>query len=193
MAMMVIAMLFGACELGKDVEDDEDTSGIDFTNYPESSAAFFVRNNTPQRLVAFKGSLDERYKLGGIPASAQNHGIKKNPALFSPTPEDFPMILLTEEQYTKNKGSLSALEFSPFTKVYVFFNSQGENTVRYEISDKLGGEYVLNIANPSTLNVELRVGGVAGPTLGYAPAGMQTTRLYVGHGGYGSFPRIQIL
>jgi len=178
-----MSMFIVSCQMGEDETADGD---IDYTDYG-SSAAIFVRNNTNQKLVAFKGSLDERYMMGGIPANAQNHGLKNEPAIFTTT-GDFPMVLITEEQYKENRSDLSKLEFTPFTKVFVFFNKAGENNVRYEISDRLGGEFVLRITNPSNLNVELRVGGVNGPTLGYAPAGMQTTTLNVGHGDMDIFP-----
>jgi len=46
----------------------------------------------------------------------------------------------------------------------------------------------LKLVNTSTLNVELRMEGTAGPTLGYAPAGMQTTTLNLGQGDYEVFP-----
>ena len=195
LAIMLIAMLFWSCEASIKLGDDDpnnnnnsnNSSGIDYTNYTGTSAAIFVRNMTDQRLVAFKGSLEETNKMGGIPAGAQNHGLRNNTAIFTTT-EDFPMILLTEKQYTDNKANLSALEFTPFTKVYVFFNKTSQNNVRYEISNKIGGEYQLKIVNTSKLNVELRVEGTAGPTLGYAPQGMQTTTLNLGRGDYEVFP-----
>jgi len=193
LAIMLIAMLFWSCEASIKLGDDDDpdkkssSSGIDYTNYPEAQAAIFVRNMTNEKLVAFKGSLEETYKLGGIPAGAQNHGLKNNTAIFTTT-EDFPMVLITEAQYNANKSNLSALEYTPFTKVYVFFNKTSPNNVRYEISNKIGGDYQLKIVNTSKLNVELRVDGTAGPTLGYAPAGMQTTTLYLSQGDYEVFP-----
>jgi len=191
MAMMLIVMLFGACEMGKDEDPNKgENSYIDYTNYPESQAAFFVTNTTSQKLVAFKGSLSEQYKIGGIPVSQSNHGLRNNPDLFITT-QDFPVILLTEKQYLDNRNnpaSLLALETAPFTKLYVFFNKSGENRNTYQISNKLGGTYILKVTNPSNLNVELRVGGLRGPTLGYAPAGMGITNLYVDQGDLDVFP-----
>jgi hypothetical protein len=53
----------------------------------------------------------------------------------------------------------------------------------------LGGNNSLDVQNPSTtLNVELRRGGVAGETMGYAPAGMLKTTLKLEDGDYEIFP-----
>lgn len=190
MAILALVIGIASCDLlGGDEETDNtqgNGNGIDYTSY-NTNAAILVRNNTNQKLVAFKGSLSESTKLGGIPAHAQGHGLKNEPALFNKT-EDFPMILLTEEQYVNNKTNLKGLENTPFTRVYVFFNKTGENTNIYDISDRLGGIYKLTVQNPSNLNVELRLGGVNGETIGYAPSGMLTTTLYVNEGDFNIFP-----
>jgi hypothetical protein len=138
--------------------------------------------------VAFKGDLDASKIIGGIPAHATNHGLPGNSTLFDKT-EDFPMILLTEAQYNANKSNLRALKDTPFTRVYVFYNKSGENTAVYEIAAGLGGTNSFTIINMSqTLNVELRLNGVAGETIGYAPKGMQRTTLKLNDGNYDIFP-----
>jgi len=189
LAMMLIAMLFGACnvEIGTDNKDPNEGkgSGVDFSS-TDTNPAIRVRNNTSQRLVAFKGSLNADTLIGGIPAGAKNHGFKKS-ALFSKT-EDFPMIIITEEAYIANKGNLKNLEDKPFTRVYVFYNATGENTNVYDISDRLGGNFKLVVQNPTSFNVELRLGGVNGETIGYAPKGMLTTTLYLNEGDFNIFP-----
>jgi hypothetical protein len=112
----------------------------------------------------------------------------KIPALFDKT-EDFPLILLTESQYNANKSNLASQKNTPFTRIYIFFNANGENTLVYEIAAGLGGTNELHIINSSTsLNIELRVNGVAGETLGYAPAGILDTTLYLTDGDYNIFP-----
>ena len=183
-AMVILIALLGACELGTDSGGSK--SGIDYTSY-NGNYSILVRNNTSQNLVAFKGSLDAENIIGGIPAHATNHALKNNPALFDRT-QDFPMIILTEEQYKANKNNLKSQENTPFTRVYVFFNKNGENTNIYEISDRLGGVFRLTIQNPSVFNVELRLGGINGETIGYAPSGMLTTTLYVNDGDFNIFP-----
>ena len=59
----------------------------------------------------------------------------------------------------------------------------------YELAQGLGGINSLRIVNPSTsLNIELRLGGVAGETLGYAPAGYLETTLKLQDGNFNVFP-----
>jgi hypothetical protein len=163
-----------------------DTSGIDYTSY-NTNYSILVRNNTGEKLVAFKGALGAESLIGGIPAHAQGHGLKKNSALFNRT-EDFPLILITEAQYNANKSYLQALEQTPFTRIYVFYNAAGDNTTNYEISGRLGGDKQLIVENSTGMNVELRLGGIAGETIGYAPAGMIRTTLYMNGGDADIFP-----
>jgi len=161
-------------------------SGIDYTSY-NTNYSILVRNNTGQKLVAFKGALEASNLIGGIPAHAQGHALKKDPALFNRT-EDFPLILITEAQYNANKSYLQALEQTPFTRIYVFYNANGDNTTNYDISGRLGGDKQLIIENSTGMNVELRLGGIAGETIGYAPAGMIRTTLYMNGGDADIFP-----
>ncbi|MDR0551991.1 MAG: hypothetical protein LBG72_08260, partial [Spirochaetaceae bacterium] len=144
--MMVLAVT--ACDLNGD-DGSEDAGGNSITNGDGTltDAAFeshntdysiLVRNNTNFRLVAFKGDLRADALIGGIPAHAQGHGLPLNTTLFNKT-EDFPMILLTEEQYKANKNNLQSQKNTPFTRVYVFYNKNGDNNVHYEISAGLGG------------------------------------------------------
>jgi len=167
--------------------DDPKTGGVDFTSH-NTDYSILVRNNTGERLVAFKGELKEESLIGGIPAHAQNHGMPKSPTLFDKT-EDFPLIILTEAQYNANKSNLSSQKNTPFTRVYVFYNKSGDNTAVYEIAEGLGGNNKLEIINASnSINVELRLNGVAGETIGYAPAGILNTTLKLQDGNYNIFP-----
>jgi len=168
-------------------QEDDEGDKVDFTSHP-SDYSILVRNNTSKRLVAFKGDLIAEAMIGGIPAYAKNHGLPKDPALFNKT-EDFPLILITEEDYNANKNDLGSMKNNPFTRVYVFYNANGDNTAVYGIAEGLGGTNKLTIINnSSTINVELRSGGEIGETLGYAPAGMFTTDLYLLDGDYYIFP-----
>jgi hypothetical protein len=188
-ALMTLIFTIGSCDgiLGKD-EKTDDTGGVDFTNH-NTNAAIRVRNLTNQRLVLFKNELSSNNILGGVDANAggDGWGIKKDPKFFTGT-QEFAMVVLTLDQYNTNKSNLSTLAQTPFTRVYVFYNAAGENEILYELSDKLGGSYRLQVENPTNLNVELRQGGVNGPTLGYAPSGMQKTTLYVTEGDLDFFP-----
>ena len=184
--MLASAFMLFSCELIGN-ENDNESSGVDFSSH-NTNYSILVRNNTGERLIAFKGSLGKNTLIGGIPAHAQNHGLPKDTDLFDKT-EDFPLILLTESQYEKNKKDLNSQRNSPFTRVYVFYNKNGDNSAVYEIAEGLGGNNNLRIINPSTsMNVELRLGGVAGETIGYAPAGILETTLKLNDGNYNIFP-----
>jgi hypothetical protein len=137
--------------------------------------------------VAFKGSLSADTLIGGIPAKASGHGLPKDTKLFNKN-EDFPLILLTEEQYLENKDDLKELEQTPFTRIFAFYNASGTNENVYEISAKLGGDNILLIQNPTSMNVELRLNGINGETLGYAATGMLNTKLFLTPGDYNIFP-----
>jgi len=161
--------------------------GVDFSPH-NTNYSILVRNNTGERLVAFKGDLIPEKLIGGIPAHATGHGLPNDPSLFDRT-EDFPMILITEAQYEANISNLQSLRHTPFTRVYVFFNRSGDNTHVYEIANGLGGNNSLVVINASnSINVELRLGGAAGETIGYAPAGILETTLRLQDGNYNVFP-----
>jgi len=189
LSLAAIILLY-SCDLFISVSSGNNNnpkSDVDFNSY-NTNYSILVRNNSGERLVAFKGDLQDDKLMGGIPAHAQNHGLFNNLTLFDKT-EDFPMILLTEEQYNTHKDNLNFLRNTPFTRVYVFFNKNGDNSVVYEIAEGLGGNNELKIINASnSINVELRLGGVAGETLGYAPAGILETTLKLQDGNYDIFP-----
>jgi hypothetical protein len=129
---------------------------VDFTSHNDGPYSIIVSNNTSQRLVAFKGDLRADALIGGIPGGNKNHRLPYVPELFDKT-EDFPLILLTEEQYNANKDNLLSQKNYPFTRVYVFYNKTGDNSIVYEIAEGLGGNNSLRIINPSSsLNVEIR-------------------------------------
>jgi hypothetical protein len=181
-----VFLLF-SCDLFGEKETEPEPEGIDFTSH-NTGYSILVRNNTSERLIAFKGDLLESKLIGGVPSRATNHGLPKDPALFDKT-EDFPMVILTEAQYNANKDNLNSLKNTPFTRVYVFFNKSGDNTIVYEIADGLGGNNEFKIINASnSINVELRLGGAAGETIGYAPAGILETTLKLQDGNYNIFP-----
>jgi hypothetical protein len=182
--ILTAAIMVFSCDDGS---GGGDKGKPDFESH-NTDYSILIRNNTNERLVAFKGELKAEALVGGIPAHAQNHGMPKNLTLFDKT-EDFPLIILTEAQYNENKDNLSSLRNTPFTRVYVFYNKSGDNTVLYEIAEGLGGTNSLEIVNASnSINVELRVNGVAGETLGYAPAGILRTTLKLQDGDFNIFP-----
>ena len=182
----VMLFLFSCGDTGNNPGTDD--LGIDFKNYKDGDYSILVCNNTGERLIAFKDDLLPENLIGGIPPGNNNHGFRNDPALFDKT-EDFPMILLTAAQYKANKNDLKSLKSTPFTRVYVFFNKNGKNETVYDIANGLGGNNEFKIINASTsINVELRLNGIAGQTIGYAPAGILETTLMLRDGDYDIFP-----
>jgi hypothetical protein len=110
----------------------------DFTDH-KSSYSILVRNYTNERLVAFKSGLSAQNMIGGIPAnSGAAHGLPLNTALFTAS-QDFPLLLITEEQYNAHKSNLQAIKEQLFGSIYAFYNAEGANENPFEISDRLGG------------------------------------------------------
>ena len=191
-SVLAVSLLFSCVAvINPDKDDDPDSANpagsVDFNNHT-TDYSILIRNNTNERLIAFQGELIADKLIGGIPARETNWGLPKDPKLFDITKE-FPLILLTEKQYDENKNNLISLKNSPFTRVYVFYNASGENNAVYEIAAGLGGDNSFEIINASnSINVELRLNGVAGETIGYAPANMLTTTLKLHDGNYNIFP-----
>jgi len=181
-AVCAAAILLFACGDSK-----EDTSGVNFANTP-TGYSIKVNNRTTERLVAFKGELQADKLIGGIPQGESNFGLPKNPALFGQKSEGFALILITEKQYNDNKENLRNLKDTPFTRIFAFYNANGTNESIYEISDRLGGNCSIQIQNLTSLDVELRLNGIYGETLGYARNTMLNTTLYVSSGDYLIFP-----
>ncbi|GHV93022.1 hypothetical protein AGMMS50268_35250 [Spirochaetia bacterium] len=170
----VLALVFFACNLEGDNGDN--SSGVSFENF--SAPSIWVDNKTGEKLVAFKGSLNPNTLISGIPAYATNHGLKKDPALFTAT-GDFALILITEKQYTDNKSNLSALENAPFARIYAFYNHEATNNNHFQISSKVGGSGRITLNNPTSWNIEIRKDGPTGEILGYVASQMTNTVLYV--------------
>jgi hypothetical protein len=163
--------LLGSCSLS--INDDDTNSddnpnisdGVDYTDY-NSDYSIQVRNETSKDLVAFRGTLSADNLIGGIPAGASQHGLKRIAALFSDT-SSFTLTLITKENYSQYKNNLQALQQTPFTRVFAFYNATGTNDNIFTISGHLGGTNRLTIQNTTSYNVEIRVGGKDGETLGF--------------------------
>jgi hypothetical protein len=125
--------------------------------------------------------------MGGVKAKDANHGMKKDPALFSST-GDFPLVFITEDQYNTNKNNLDVLNNSPYARVYAFYNQLGTNATLYEVSDKFGGANELIINNLSSYTVELRRDGIYGEPLGFAQYKMVNQKFYLETDDYQLFP-----
>jgi hypothetical protein len=187
-ALLIAAVMFGACDFETNDDDGSVDSGVDFKAYTGDNAAMFVRNETTQRLVAFKGELRNDALLGGIPAGpGGSHGFRKNLNLFPANQAvEFSMLIIREADYIEHRNRLADAPL--FTRVYVLYNSQGENLKSYSISPILGGNQRINLIGHAMYNIEWRQDGIEGPTLGYAPQNMMNTNLNILPGEYLLFP-----
>jgi hypothetical protein len=134
---------------------------VTFQNFSPSSVR--INNMTNERLVAFKGSLSADNLISGIPAMAQNHGLKRDAVLFNST-EQFLLVLITENQYNLYRNNLQQLAGNEFFKIPVLYSATGREWV-YSISNFIGGSGRLMINNQTPYNVILRKDGSLGDIL----------------------------
>ena len=192
----VLMLLWAGCTMGngggsgsKDDTDkpSEQVSGVDYENYSTSDYVVKVKNNTSKKLVVFKGEPSADTLMGGVPANATNHGLKKNSNLFSSS-SDFVLFFVTEEDYSANKDNLSNLKTKPFTRLYAYYNNNAANNIIYEVSSRMGGSGKITLNNSSDYNVELRRNSIHGEVIGYSAARSYNTDFMVEPGDYLIFP-----
>lgn len=192
----VLMLLWAGCTMGngggsgsKDDTDkpSEQVSGVDYENYSTSDYVVKVKNNTSKKLVVFKGEPSADTLMGGVPANATNHGLKKNSSMFSNS-SDFVLFFVTEDDYTANKDNLSNLKTKPFTRLYAYYNKNAPNNFVYEISSIMGGTGKITLNNSSDYNVELRRNSIHGEVIGYSAAKTYNTEFMVEPGDYLIFP-----
>jgi len=165
----------------------DEGSGDDGIFNASNGDSVMVSNYTNTDLIAFKGAISKANCLGGVRKGTTNHKLRYTDPL-TPNPAQFKMIFITKAEYDRGYKESSPI----FTQMFVFWNGNtGDNSKVYEISDKLGGEFTIEMWNTSNFDVEFRVGGTAGPTLGFAPRGMTKTDLNVGAGEYMIYPVFQ--
>jgi hypothetical protein len=182
------ALILGSCNNPNGNTDDVNLkNGVDYTDY-NSGYSIRVRNDTSEDLVAFKGTLSQQNLIGGIPSHASQHGLKKDPILFSDT-TSFTLTLITQKAYDQYKDNLQTLQQTPFTRVFAFYNAAGTNENVFTISGHLGGTNRLTVQNMTNYNVEIRVGGVTGETLGFVqPQTSAGTTFYVDSQDFDIYP-----
>ena len=169
-------------------------SQVDFTNYVtftnEKDYSIKVRNETQEKLIAFKGEAAEENLISGIPASATNFGLKNVKTMFGTTSNDFILVLVTEKDYLENKNNPADLKSAVFTKLYAFYNTDpANNKTVYKISRYNGGACSITVNNGNCkYNVELRRDGVNGETIGYAAYQSVNNVFKVNPGRYNIFP-----
>ncbi len=190
LVLSIVLMSFLGCPngFGKKKGKEEQNSGggkVSFDNFKPRSIS--VKNNTGERLVAFKGEISSSTLISGIPANAGNHGLRMDDQLFGET-GDFALLVLTEKVYNENKDNLAAVKNSPFASVYAFYNKTGSNDLVYTISSKSGGKAKLTLQNNSAFNVEIRCNSPEGEVLGYVGAYTANTVINVNPGDYTLYP-----
>ena len=184
--LAILAMIIAFGFVMVSCEEDVGT-GDDGIFNPSNGTSVRVSNQTGTHLVAFKGEVTPANLLGGVRAGATNHPLQYANALGQ-DPAQFRMVFITEDAYKRGLNANTPI----FTQTFVFWNGNvGDNSKVYEISSRLGGENTVELWNTSNYDVELRVGGVSGPTLGYAVSGMTMTPLNVGDGEYMIYPVFQ--
>jgi len=175
--LLAAVLIFGFTGCGG--EEDE----VSFDSF--SPYSILVENKSSKKLVAFRGSLNPNFLIGGIPAYAINHGLEKKSSLFDKT-GDFPLILITEEDYKNNKTNLSSAPI--FATIYAFYNHEASNNNVFIISGLAGGNARLTLNNPETWNIEIRKDGPTGEVLGYVASTMNNTVLRLQPDDYLLFP-----
>lgn len=185
--LVMFMTLFFSCkfDLGKNSDKKNEEPLVSFENFSTRSVS--VKNNTAEKLVAFKGTIELSTLISGVPAHASNHGLKLDPSLFSET-GDFALQFITEETFNKNKDNLQAVQNSPFASIYAFYNKSGTNDQVYTISSKSGGRLKFTLHNNSAFNVEIRLNSPEGEVLGYVGAYTANTVLNVEAGDYVLYP-----
>ena len=188
LTMFVLSFSIFSCKLviNKNEKKVKEEAGVvSFENFSPRSIS--VKNNTGERLVAFKGSIELSSLISGVPPHASNHGLKLDPSLFSET-GDFALLFITQEVFNQNKDNLQAVKNSPFASIYAFYNKSGSSDLVYTISSKSGGSLKFTLHNNSAFNVELRLNSPEGEILGYVGAYTANTVLNVEAGDYVLYP-----
>jgi len=183
----IFILIFAACDEKKENndDDDDDTFVLSFESFP--TASVLVKNNTGERLVAFKDTVSPAALISGIPAYADNHGLKKDTTLFN-SGGTFVLVLITEAQYNANKNNLASFNGQVFAKLFAFFNP-ASSPFLVTISSNLGGSGRLIVNNPTNYNVVLRLNYPTGETIGYVPANSLNTSIsLVTPGSYEIYP-----
>lgn len=194
LAILFLVGILESCAIGNTVNTDDNkesgastSSGVDYENYSASDYVVKVKNNTSKKLVVFKGEPSTENLMGGVPASATNHGLKKNSTLFTGS-SDFVLFFVTEEDYIANKNNLSNLKTKPFARLYAYYNDNAANNIIYNISSNMGGSGKINLNNNTAYNVELRKDSIHGEVIGYTAAQTLHTTFSVEPGDYYIFP-----
>lgn len=167
------------------VDTEQTKTNVSFESFNPRSIT--VKNNTGERLIAFKGEIGLNSLISGVPAYASNHGLKMDDNLFQET-GDFPLLFLTEEVFNKNKGNLAKVKNNPFASVYAFWSKTVKNNSVIEVSSKIGGAHTFTLHNSSPFNAEIRLNSKNGEVLCYVPAYTMNTTVNLDPATYVFYP-----
>jgi len=183
-AGLVISLTGCSTEEEKPVDSE-----IDYNNYISPNFSIKVKNESSQKLVAFKGAPSSSNLISGIRNDGSEQGLKRDTTLFNNS-SDFVLFLVTEEDYlaAKKENNLPSLANKPFTRIYAYYNTNAENKIVYRISAFLGGNMKIILQNSTNYNVELRRDGIQGEVIGYTAAQTYNTTFNVETGNYMIFP-----
>lgn len=151
-----------------------------FNSATGSNRGLLVANETQENLVAFHGSVARENLIGGVRATESNHyfslNVKENPnpGAFNHT-HDFILVLVKNEDYKTYFFNLN--EAPVFAQIYVTYNKDTVSTYKYTISKNLGGKGRLVINNMSEMDADLRLNGINGVSIGYAPKQHSNTEI----------------
>ena len=171
MLLVVAGLIFGFAGCpngGGDGGDPNEPAGatVEWTNFTGVNRSISVTNNTSERLVAFMGTPSVHTLISGIPAHANNHGLRRGTAITGTA--DFALVLVTEAVFNANRSNLAGISVNDyFAAIWAFFNAEASNDTVFEISSLVGGEGELILINMTPWNVEIRHGAAGGPTLGF--------------------------
>lgn len=192
-AVILVFSLY-SCELGNDNDKDNSSLAInepDPKSYPINQAAFGINTDFDEKTVHYLGEYSEDTMLGVAPANAREHFFSKekftSTGVYKILVQRYSDYLI----YQNDLSSPSLRNSPPFASYFVFYNQFGTNEIVIDLAREAGGENILRVINPSTsLNISLQLGGVAGRTLGVAPAKYLETSLKVDDGNLNIFPKI---
>jgi len=154
--------------------DNKGNDDVSFNNF--SSPSVIVTNNSDKKLIAFKNSVTQDNLISGVPANSLLHGLKKDLELFNKV-EVIVLVFITEDEYKKNKSDLALADI--FTKYFVYYIPDNIDFSQITVSDKLGGDGILKINNPTQWYIEIRMNGYSGEALGCVSPGETGMELHL--------------
>lgn len=188
LAAILSVSLLASCVINAD--DDDDKSGVDYTDHISGSYSIKVKNEYSGKVVCFCGEPSEESLISGAIGGGKTTGLAKPSTIFKDSSFDFTLYVITEENYEKYKSDYKTMAQNPLCRLYAFYNAdaQAQANLIYTISDKLGGEFYFQLNNTTKYNCEIRKDGLYGEPFCYAGAQTLKTIIYAQEGDYDFYP-----